>query len=51
MTKKEEPKGTLTFRIDARLRERLEKFAEQQERSVGFVVGKAIEEYLRKEAK
>jgi predicted transcriptional regulator len=46
VAKKEEPKGTLTFRIDADLRERLQKFAEKQERSVGYIVGKAIEEYI-----
>ena len=51
MTKKEEPKGTLTFRIDSDLRQRLEKFAEKQERSIGYVVGKAIEEYIKKEGK
>lgn len=47
MTKKEDPKGTLTFRIDADLRDRLQKFAEKHERSIGYIIGKAVEEYIK----
>jgi Ribbon-helix-helix protein, copG family. len=38
----------LTLRINEDLKKRLENMAQENERSLSFVAGKAIEEYLEK---
>jgi predicted transcriptional regulator len=40
---------TLTIRIDDKERKQLERLAQSQERSVGFLVRKAVKEYLKRE--
>ena len=40
---------TLTFRIDDKERKQLERIAQVQERSIGFLVRKAVKEFLKRE--
>jgi predicted transcriptional regulator len=40
---------TLTIRIEHEDRKQLEKLAQVQERSVGFLVRKAVKEFLKRE--
>ena len=42
---------TFTLRLDADLREKLEKIAKRDDRSLGYVINKAVEEYVKRESK
>ena len=40
-----------SFRLDADLREKLEKIAKRDDRSVAYLIRKAIEEFVKREGK
>jgi len=49
--KKNNETPTFSIRLDRDLREKLAKIAEKEDRSLGWLINKAVEEYVQNHAK
>lgn len=51
MTKQKGLTPVFSMRLDADLREKLEKIAKREDRDVAYIIRKACEEYVKRESK
>jgi hypothetical protein len=51
MVKEDNSTPVFTMRLDSGLREKLEKIAKRDDRSIAYVVRKAVEEFVKREGK